>query len=230
MFAITALTFACGASAQDGQYDVTCNGQTVGTVYYGPATDPNGAKGAAANFTIDQEKFGDLSAAAAFCGEDHFNWQQFVIYANHRPVDAGGNPLPLPFLDPPLGGYGDNPDTPSDDTLWADQYPWYWNESPGPKPFDLATYTSDTTLTFKDFPRWPDDSQSILFVTYLVSVNEDHSFHEYHGGWLWEWNGAGNGGTVGGFQALPEPGPWAMLLGGFALSGYVLRRRKMIAA
>lgn len=155
-----------------------------------------------------------------------------MISVNHAPVDKNGNPLTPPFLDPPLGGYGNNPATPGDDTLWADSLPWYWNEGPVPDPkppgfkegYHIDDFTDDHTLQFEDFPRWPDDTQQIRFRTRLVSVFEDGRFHKYHGGWEWTWTSTG-GGTVGGFQNLPEPTVWAAMLTGFGLIGVALRQR-----
>ncbi|MFQ3666494.1 MAG: PEPxxWA-CTERM sorting domain-containing protein [Sphingomonadaceae bacterium] len=213
-------------------YDVFCDKQKVGSVFFGPV-----GKGFQARFQIDSEGRRNIADIARQCGQHHFNWRQDVLYARHRPVDSAGRRLTLPFLDPPLGGYGDDPNTPkADDTLWADQLPWFWNETrppdgtPGFKPeLMLEEHTGDFELLFRDDPMSPFPDQVILFVTRLVSVHEDGSFHRYHGGFLWVWRPT-NGGDVGRFQAIPEPASWQLMIAGFGLLGAGLRRHRLVAA
>src|SRR5687767_5418479 len=105
-----------------GATTVLCNGTPVGTMELDPTDDA-----VFGEFVARRPDF-TLASAAAFCVEDHFNWLQIVLFARHTPVDSGGQRLTWPFTDPPLGGYGNDPATPGDDTLWADNLQYYWNE------------------------------------------------------------------------------------------------------
>ncbi|MBM3814496.1 MAG: hypothetical protein FJW20_22960 [Acidimicrobiia bacterium] len=75
-------------------FNVECNGTQVGTVNIDVSASGAGVQG---TFT---SVFGGppptLAAAAAHCGEHHFNWFQIVVADNFPPNDAGGNPLTLP--------------------------------------------------------------------------------------------------------------------------------------
>jgi hypothetical protein len=229
-----ALAFlAVGAAKAD--FDVNCHGVSVGRVeYFGAGADM-------VAYFDPNRGLQTLAAAAQFCGEDHFNWQQFVVYAVHGGVDSSGNRTGHSFLDPPLGGYSDNPRTPGDDTLWADNEPWYLNEGPPPAAgttgyeprFSLANNTllGGTRLYFEDTPHSPFADQKITFLTLLVSINKDGNLDSYHGGFFWNWKNTNPpiSGTVTSFQAIPEPTAWALLILGFGAVGATLRKAKLRA-
>lgn len=143
-----------------------------------------------------------LAAAAAYMGEDHFNWFQVVLADNDPPTDAAGNPLTPPYIDPPPGGYPGQ---------WGDDLPWYWDEGTPPKPgdpgfqdydpaYDRTSQEVDTNndavidkLNFADFPNGPVPT-NLEFVTFLVSLNADGSLHSLHGGFTWTWSNDPTGG------------------------------------
>jgi hypothetical protein len=202
---------------------VNCGGVQVGTLTVFDGF-PIGAE-----FTANSPAFPTLADAAKQCGEDHFNWYQVVIADNKQPLDAGGKPLTSPYIDPPPGGYLDsNPATAGNQTLWADNLPWYWNEGAAPPAgtpgFDpqtmLGANTSATTLTFGDVPGGA--STNILFKTWLVSLNADSSFHSFHPGFTWNFIAdADNNPTVVQVRLLtaaPTAAEFQNLTGGFATS------------
>jgi hypothetical protein len=159
--------------------------------------------GVAGGFTSTVGTPPSLNAAAAACGEDHFNWFQVVTADNMPPNGPGGpgNPLTPPYIDPPLGGYG----PPS--TQWGDGLPWYWDEGADPlagTPGFSDGYNLNDNLTggpppdtlhFEDFPGGAANS-NVKFSTWLVSLNADGSLHEFHDGFSWMWsNPTGGAGT-----------------------------------
>src|SRR5262245_29801008 len=213
---LIAVSVPSSVSAQP--ISILCNGTQVGTMELTP-TD---------NFVSGEFRVTSgltLASAAEFCGEDHFNWLQIVLFARHAPVDSGGQPLGWPFVDPPSGGYGDDPNTPGDDTLWADAFPYYWNGGPDPPDgtpgfksgLSLDDNSTLDTLNFLDVPQSPFDDQFIVFFTLLASVNADGSLHSIHCGYLWTWETTDSGDTVSSFQAVPEPNTLALIGTGTAI-------------
>jgi PEP-CTERM motif len=196
--------FAFAPYASATPIPVRCEGRQIGTIDLSPT---DGAM--AGDFTV-RGFFDSLEAAAHFCGEDHFNWLQVVVSATHLPVTSDGSRLSVPFFDPPGGGYGNDPNTPGDDTLWADNLMYYWNEGPTPSPrppgfrdgLHLDDNTLVDTLSFLDVPRSPFPDQVIEFQTFLASVNADGTLHSNYGGHFWIWSNTPTGGTV---AFVPEP-------------------------
>jgi hypothetical protein len=159
-------------------------GQQVGTITANVSAD---GAGVVADFT---SSVGGppptLAAAAAQMGEHHFNWGQVVLEDSDPPNDANGNPLVPPYLDPPPGGY---------ENQWADNLPWYWDETdpPDPKPatwedgYGLSDNTEPNKLSFEDYP-WGAPGLHLKFGTFLISCNADGSLHSIHEGFVWTWD------------------------------------------
>lgn len=191
--------------------DIDCGGMIVGTITMN--ADPLGA--VVGNFMSKAPAFPTLAAAAKQCNEDHFNWYQVVTADNQPPTDAGGNRLTPPYVDPPPGGYLDeNAMRPGNQTLIADNLPWYWNEGPNPpvppgadQAPTLASKTSATTLEYEDAPGNP--GSAISFRTWLVSLNSDSSLHGFLRGFEWNISVGATGAprTIGGPTALPPGDP-----------------------
>jgi hypothetical protein len=213
-------------------FDVVCNGDTVGSV----SVDSNGSGAIVGGFT---SSVGGppptVAAAAAACDQDHFNWYQIVVSDNHPPKDANGNVLNPPYVDPPPGGYSNQ---------WADALPWYWDEYPAPAgtanydpDLQLSAQVTGDMLNFSDAPNGSAGT-SLEFETWLVSVNADGSLDGFFDGFSWDWTNAdplaGNvvsniqlidgppteeeyEDLIGGFlTSVPEPSTWVLMVGALA--------------
>jgi hypothetical protein len=241
------------ASAATLSIPVNCDGTLIGNVTVNTFIGPGGAIGGVnASFTSVVGVPPSLSAAAALCGEDHFNWYQVVAGDNHPPKDAHGNPLTPPYVDPPPGGYSADPtQNPPFPVLWADNLPWFYNEGPPPPAgtpgYDpannLSAHAIGDTLDFTDLPNGPLGT-NLLFRTWLVSLNADGSFNEFHVGFTWNWirdlNGVVTVSQLGvittdppasqyqdiitGFDTRIVPLPLAAFPGMIALGGLILSR------
>jgi hypothetical protein len=201
---------------------ITCDGVNVGDVSVNLV--PGGIRG---SFSGRIPDFPTLSQAAQQCGEDHFNWYQVVIRDTNPPLDANGNQLAAPYLDPPLGGYSNQV---------ADNLPGYWDEGPGftdvSNPFTLVANldTHDiptaTTLFFSDFPNDAIGTQ-LEFKTWLLSVNADGSFHSLEGAdFVWEWTRLADGTRVSSNLHIVEPETVALM--GLGLLALLVTRRRRI--
>lgn len=153
--AATLLPWLC-AQAQI-TYDVRCGDRVVGRVAasamnFPPVGGAPGGPGVGAAF-VPTPPF-DTTSAAVFCGEDHFNWLQ-IGFTNVPPVDMSGNRLGPFFLDPPSGGYGDDPATTGNELRWADQYSYYYDEGPDRPPPGVpgTTHIDDATRPDALFSR-----------------------------------------------------------------------------
>lgn len=196
---------------------VSCMGMQVGKIT-AKLDAAGGVTGGFMSTTLDADGKPSLDAAAEKCGEDSFNWHQIVTKDTMPPVDSMGNRLTPPYDDPPPGGYGDDPNTPGDDTQWADDERWYWDEGADPPlgtpgfqdGFHVDDNTVDTdmdgvddTLRYFDFPRGPAGTE-LMFTTLLVSI-KDGEFHSYHRGFDWSWsNSTGEARAAGLRQNLTE--------------------------
>src|SRR5262245_47403914 len=90
---------------------INCSGNFVGSIDVNVNADMDGVTGEFRSETGGPPN--TLAAAAAACGEDHFNWYQIV--SGVHPLIPGGGPQ----VDPQPGGQGGQ---------WADMVPWYWDE------------------------------------------------------------------------------------------------------
>ncbi|MHC4718414.1 MAG: PEP-CTERM sorting domain-containing protein [Planctomycetota bacterium] len=191
---VAALVLALAAPASALTIPVMHEGQQVGTITANVSPD---GKGVIADFT---SSVGGppptLDAAAQQMGEHHFNWGQVVLEDSDPPNDADGNPLVPPYLDPPPGGY---------ENQWADNLPWYWDETepPDPKPatwepgYGLSDNTESDKLNFEDYP-WGAPGLHLKFGTFLISCNADGSLHSIHEGFTWTWDRPESGGGLDG--------------------------------
>lgn len=175
------LLLVSAASAAPIAFDVNCGGTTVGSVNIAALGDEIGG-----SFETSAGA-GRLAAAAAACGEDHFNWYQVVTADSQAPRDRAGNQLNPPYVDVPPNGYDS-----TFDPTWADALPWYYDEYEPPvgtpnvqRDLLLSSQTGNSTLRFGDAPDGQ-DGLNLSFKTWLVSLNEDSSFHSFHGGFSWD--------------------------------------------
>ena len=146
----------------------------------------------------------NLTDAAKKCGEHHFNWYQIIVSESGTTgmVNSSGNALTPPYVDPPQGGYGDDPATAGDETQWADNQPWYWDEGADPPAgtagfsdgYNLDDNSNATHLEFSDYPG-DQPGAKISFKTWLVSLNADGSLHSWHGGFSWDMEVDASGNT-----------------------------------
>ncbi|MDD3328019.1 MAG: PEP-CTERM sorting domain-containing protein [Zoogloea sp.] len=233
LFALLGLLLA--NAAQAFVVSVSCGDVQVGSVTMN--TFVNGANaGVKGGFTVTPA-LGNLGAAAKACGEDRFNWYQVVASDNKPPVDSAGNRLSAPYIDPPMGGYGDEPSTAPDDTQWADNLPYYWDEGADPAAgtpgfangYNVLdnlvggdTFATAHTLLFEDSPGGLADT-SLFFKTWLASVNADGSLHALYTKFSWGWSNPKGVETVSSLQ-VPEPGTVALALVGCLASGLARRR------
>jgi hypothetical protein len=213
---VVLLLFAGSAEAVPITFDVVCASNTVGVV----KIDANG-KGISGSFGTTGNS-GTLAAAAAACGEDHFNWYQIITADNQPPKDRAGNQLAPPYVDVPPNGYDS-----AFDTIWADNLPWYLDEYAPPAGTPnfvtdtlLSSQTTKTALDFSDFPGGG-DGLNLSFMTWLVSLNADSSFHSFHGGFSWDFSiaadGTNNGVTkIATLGALPTNAEYQNIIGNFA--------------
>ena len=207
----TVLVAALPPSVQAISIDVKCGGSSVGSITV--ATDGTGIKGSFVSSVGGPPP--TLADAAKACNEDHFNWYQVRVGGGAPPPAADGTVPKIPFVDPPPGGWGYG---------WADKLPWYWDEqSPadGKNPdgtayddvYQLKKQTSGDTLKYADYPGGSDK----VFNTWLVSLNNDGSFHSWHEGFKWTYTDATT--SVSGIEALnffPGDPLYKDLIGGFA--------------
>jgi hypothetical protein len=210
---------------------VFCDSTQVGNIVVNAVA----GDGVAGGFTSTIGMPVSLAAAAAFCKEDHFNWFQLVTADNMPPVDAGGMRLTPPYVDPPSGGYGNDPTTGGDDTQWGDKLPWYWDEGPDP-PAGTPGFTdglnvndnlsdpngdgTNETLDYSDDPGGAIGT-NLSFFTQLVSLNADGSLHRSDGGFTWDWTNATGTPTASNLQAIPEPS--SIILFGIGLAYFAVR-------
>lgn len=194
---MAALLISFNSIAQAIQYPIFCDNFVIGEVTVDP--DDSGVFGGFASF---EGAPASLGGAAQFCGGDHFNWFQVIIADNDAPNNVGGVKQVPPYIDPPLGGYG-NPDV-----QWADGLAWLWDEGADPPPgtpgfedgYNLVDVINDFNpgpgaddfLLFEDFPGGFPNS-AVSFQTWLVTVNSDGSPHEFHEGFAWSWSNPGGG-------------------------------------
>lgn len=220
-FVTAVLVFVCVllpglASAVPITIPVLCGGATVGNISVDVSPTGAGVTGGFTSTTGGPPP--TLAAAAAACGEDHFNWYQIVIADNMPPRDARGNTLTPPYVDPPPGGYSNQ---------WADNLPWYWDEyapPAGTPNFDpnllLSANTTAARLGFADFPGGAAGT-NLSFITWLVSLNADSSFHAFEGGFSWDWSNATGRNVASNLlahNADPTRAQYNNLIGGFATS------------
>jgi len=182
---------------------VSCAGAAVGNL-----SATLGGSGVSALFQANTS----LSGAEAACGANHFNWYQVVTADTLPPITASGHPLSAPYVDPPAGGYS---------TLWADNLPWYWNET-APAPgtphyssiYSLSAWTSPSGLKFQDLPS----GGSVSFQTWLVGLNANSSFEGWYGGFSWQLlsTGVSSGLSFFAAGAIPTAQDYQQVIGAFA--------------
>lgn len=208
-----AIVLAAPSVALALSFDVNCNGSKVGAVTVN--SDGTGISGGFTSVVGGPPP--TLSAAAKACNEDHFNWYQVRIGGDPPPKDAHGNIPTIPFVDPPPGGW---------DYGWADNLPWYWDETapangknPDGTPYDpayqLKNQTTADTLKYEDFPA----GGNKIFDTWLVSLNADGSFDSWHGGFTWTYSKDNNNVTgIASLNGDPTNAQYKDIIGGFATS------------
>jgi hypothetical protein len=203
--------------------DVKCGETSVGAINVNASG--TGISGA---FTSSTGVPPSMGAAAAFCGEDHFNWYQIVTggTAAAVPKNNAGQQLTFPFVDPPPGGYD-----PTFDPTWADKLPWYFDEyapAAGTPNVDMNFFVWKNTfpdhLDFFDFPN-NNNNTTFTFKTWLVSLNccsLKPSFHSFHEGFQWTWtkDNLGNRSVTNivALAAAPTAAEYANIIGGFQTS------------
>lgn len=170
-----------------------------------------------------------LKAAAALENGDHFNWYQIVTRDDHPPFDAKGKRLKVPYVDPPPGGYGKDPEAKKGQQesglRWADYLPWFYNENNTGKPADavfvaanIKSKTEENLLRFSDAPSDPHDETTVSFKTWLVLVNSKGALVSFFGGFSWDFVKSTTGVEIANVKLLnksPVDAEYKNLVGGF---------------
>lgn len=133
--------------------------------------------------------------AARRLGFHHFNFYQ-VVTADNRPPVRSDNMTRLvpPYVDPASGGWGNDPDTPANDTKWADNLPWYLDEGPGKPPQGVPRVTGHVDQSVKgenvlyhDRPNHPTGNTTRSFKTWLVGLDNKAALKSWIQGFSWDW-------------------------------------------
>ncbi len=139
----------------------------------------------------------------------HFNWYQIATAATYLPVDAAGTRLTVPYVDPPPGGLGRDPNI-NNAPSWADKLAWYWNEQKGPPPgfqfstTPLAKMVQGAKLIFADIPfNKPLPNQSTTFKTWLVALDQKAQIVKFLQAFTWDWSNPGGKNKITSAAWLP---------------------------
>lgn len=168
------------------------DGERLGLLRVHTFAQSPSVKGVRSTFKSEYpKKKPSLKKAAKKIGADHFNWYQVIIVdTSGKTRNACGSLVTVPYVDPPCGGY---PATApgANDGQWSDKLPWFWDETEPPPGYgapwsQLNNNIKDgKTAIFYDEPAFH-KGQSLVFNTWLVSVNKDGRLNAFHGGFSWE--------------------------------------------
>jgi hypothetical protein len=127
-------------------FDVTVKNEKVGQVDVESFIDPvNNREGLKGTFTATKP---DINT---FLRIDHLNWFQIIKETNVPNRNPQGQPLTVPYIDPPNGGT---------QFEWYDNVPWYWNESLKPSDDKRG---SDPRNILNNYTYQTDDNKSVLY-------------------------------------------------------------------
>jgi len=176
-------------------FDVEVGGEKIGEISaevegLGLGGDVRGTEGLEAKFQSTKlnpdGSTMTLDELEASLGQDHLNWFQKVTKDTNPPDDSEGNPLTVPYIDPPRGGYGDP------FPLAGDDAPWYLQETPNPpgetrpQGILLSDNTMGSMLLFEDQPAIPNIAgASVSFDTFLISDFGNKSYQVLGDGFSW---------------------------------------------
>jgi len=172
------------------EFDVVINNEVVGQVAVSDRTNAEGEGGLFADFTATGRTLEQLYTHLKLGSQGHLNWFQIITDTNIPNQDIQGNPLTVPYIDPPKGGTLN---------LWADDVPWYLNESVKPSAdtrveipeLQLEYQSFGSILGYEDFPFGP-PGRTISFETFLVADFGDQTYDTL-GGFSWTAEVGGNG-------------------------------------
>ena len=138
-------------------------------------------------------------------GQDHLNWFQ-VVTSTPNPVKRppGQPPLTVPYIDPPSGGNLKD---------WADNQPWYYDESSKPagdhRRWNPAVLANQNTINASQKPAPPSQAPYFFyndgpqgapgttesFDTFMISIFSDGTYQPM-GGFSWTVTFDQNGNAV----------------------------------
>jgi uncharacterized protein RhaS with RHS repeats len=136
-----------------------------------------------------------IKDTAKKAGGDHFNVYQIITKDPEPPIlKKTGKKLELPYVDPPVGGYGEK------GQAWSDDLPWYYNEGPGfdkgkePEGYNPALDIEVTKQGTKDKFQWDDlplmsskvEEGTVSFKTWLVLLDAEGKLVRFEGGFSWD--------------------------------------------
>lgn len=186
---------ALGAALDPINFDINANGKNIGSI---SINVPGSMAGVQGTFNVNDKLFKDINALEKFLGQDHLNWFQKVTS-----IDPDFPGLNDPLIDPPSGGLG---------SLWADDRPWYLDETRPPDPLpdgktspptfippdgqtELDTQTMASALKYSDFPGGFPAGTTIDFSTFLISDFGNKTYEVLGSGFSWSIEIAEDGST-----------------------------------
>lgn len=127
LFAVSSSRVALGANLR---FDVTVKSEKIGEFNFFTVDNNTGLNG---EFNVNKNNW-SIAQLASYLGVHHLNWFQIVLN-NSSP----NYQFPATFIDAQKGGQG---------KLWADQIPWYLDETPPPEP--ILTIGNETYIALAE--------------------------------------------------------------------------------